>query len=132
MSLSFSFTMWKLVGFAGAGLFAGRWVLQYLASKRAGCPVVPPTFWMASLTGSAILLTYFAFGPQRDAVGFLGNLLPATVSAYNLSLLARGKSKAAAAAATATPAPPAARSSARPATPAAAPSAPDARLSRAA
>ncbi len=115
-------TVWKLVGLFGAGLFASRWVLQYLATCRAGRPVVPPAFWMASLVGSAILLAYFAFGPQRDAIGFLGNLLPAALSIYNLSLLPRQG-------ATVSASLPGTRSSARPATGAGVPSTPAARFS---
>lgn len=83
--------LWKVVGFAGTLLFAGRWGLQYLASRRAGRSVVPPTFWLASLCGSLTLILYFTFGPNRDAVGVLGNLMPAFVSGYNLLLISRGR-----------------------------------------
>ena len=31
-------TPWKLVGFVGALMFAGRWILQAWATKRAGRP----------------------------------------------------------------------------------------------
>ena len=82
-------TLWKLIGMAGTGLFASRWLLQAAASRHAGRSVVPPTFWIASFAGSSLVLLYFSLGPARDIVGFLGNLLPAAVSLYNLSLMRR-------------------------------------------
>jgi lipid-A-disaccharide synthase-like uncharacterized protein len=82
-------TTWKLLGFAGTGLFAARWAIQYLASRRARRSVVPRAFWLVSLAGSATLLVYFSLGPNRDAVGVLGNLFPAAVAGYNLLLLGR-------------------------------------------
>jgi lipid-A-disaccharide synthase-like uncharacterized protein len=80
---------WTLVGVVGASLFAGRWVLQYGASRRAGRSVVPGTFWLASFGGSCLQLAYFTLSPQRDVVGVLGSALPAAVAFYNLTLLMR-------------------------------------------
>ena len=87
MSLDF----WKVIGLAGTGLFAGRWALQSLASRRAKRPVVPPTFWLTSLAGSLTLILYFTLSPYRDLVGVMGNLLPAFVSSYNLLLVVRAR-----------------------------------------
>ena len=86
--------VWKLIGLGGTGLFAGRWALQWLASRRAQRSVVPPTFWLTSLAGSVTLILYFAISPYRDLVGVMGNLLPAFVSGYNLLLLARARKTA--------------------------------------
>jgi lipid-A-disaccharide synthase-like uncharacterized protein len=76
-------TPWKLVGFVGGLMFAGRWVLQALATKRAGRPTIPRSFWIISLSGSAMVTSYFIWG-KNDAVGVLTNLLPASVAFYNL------------------------------------------------
>ena len=64
-------------------MFAGRWVVQALATKRAGRPMIPRSFWIISLLGSAMVTSYFVWG-KNDAVGVLTNFLPASVAFYNL------------------------------------------------
>jgi lipid-A-disaccharide synthase-like uncharacterized protein len=78
-------TPWKLIGFLGALMFAVRWLVQAVATRRAGKPTVPRSFWIISLTGSAMVTSYFIWG-KNDAVGILTNLLPATVALYNLAI----------------------------------------------
>ncbi|MDA1276235.1 MAG: lipid-A-disaccharide synthase N-terminal domain-containing protein [Verrucomicrobia bacterium] len=78
-------TPWKLVGYAGVLLFAGRWVVQVAASRKAGRPTVPRVFWYMSISGSLLLLLYFIFG-KNDSVGILSNLFPVTIASYNLFL----------------------------------------------
>ncbi len=78
-------TGWKLVGYLGVLLFAGRWFVQVIATHARGQPVIPRTFWIMSLTGSVLLLSYFIFG-RNDSVGVLSNLFPALVALYNLVL----------------------------------------------
>jgi lipid-A-disaccharide synthase-like uncharacterized protein len=78
-------TPWTLVGYCGAGLFAGRWFVQLIASRLHGKPVLPALFWYMSITGSLLLLTYFTLG-KPDSVGVLSNAFPFVVSLYNLYL----------------------------------------------
>lgn len=78
-------TPWKLVGYLGVALFAGRWFVQVWVSQRRGRPVVPALFWYMSISGSLLLLTYFVFG-KNDSVGILSNLFPFTIALYNLYL----------------------------------------------
>jgi lipid-A-disaccharide synthase-like uncharacterized protein len=66
-------------------LFAGRWFVQVIASKRTGRPTMPRLFWYMSITGSLLLLTYFIFG-KKHSVGILANAFPFTVSSYKLYL----------------------------------------------
>jgi lipid-A-disaccharide synthase-like uncharacterized protein len=79
-------TPWKLIGLFGALLFGARWLVQFGASRRAGRAVVPRSFWIISLCGSALTLSYFIFSEKQDAVGVLQNLLPALTAAYSLRL----------------------------------------------
>ncbi|MBB1472972.1 MULTISPECIES: lipid-A-disaccharide synthase N-terminal domain-containing protein [unclassified Luteimonas] len=79
-------TPWKLIGLAGAMLFGARWLVQFAASRQAGRAVVPRSFWIISLCGSAMTLSYFLFSEKQDAVGVLQNLLPALTAAYSLWL----------------------------------------------
>ena len=75
-------TPWKLVGYIGVLLFAGRWVVQVLATRKHGRPVVPRVFWTMSVAGSTLLLAYFIWG-RNDSVGVMSNLFPAAVAVYN-------------------------------------------------
>jgi lipid-A-disaccharide synthase-like uncharacterized protein len=70
----------------GATLFGLRWLVQLVASRRAGRPVIPRVFWLMSLLGSAMTLAYFLFSSKQDAVGVLQNLFPAFTAAYSLYL----------------------------------------------
>jgi len=78
-------TPWKLVGYLGVMLFAGRWFVQLYYSRKLRRPVVPTVFWLMSISGSLLLLAYFTFG-KNDSVGVLSNLFPAGVASYNLYL----------------------------------------------
>ena len=49
------FTPWKIIGFTGALMFGGRWLVQFVASRRYGKPVIPRLFWYMSLVGIADL-----------------------------------------------------------------------------
>jgi lipid-A-disaccharide synthase-like uncharacterized protein len=78
-------TPWKLIGYLGVFLFAGRWVVQVLATRKHGRPVIPRLFWSMSMVGSVLLLSYFIWG-KNDSVGVLANLFPAAVAVYNLMM----------------------------------------------
>jgi lipid-A-disaccharide synthase-like uncharacterized protein len=87
-------TPWKLVGYIGVTLFAGRWFVQLIASRKHGRPTMPALFWYMSITGSVLLLSYFVFG-KNDSVGVLSNLFPFAVALYNLHLHRRTERNAA-------------------------------------
>ena len=78
-------TPWKLIGYLGVALFAGRWIVQVFAARKQGRVVIPRLFWTMSIFGSALLLSYFIWG-KNDSVGVLSNLFPMTVALYNLFL----------------------------------------------
>ncbi|WP_005036727.1 lipid-A-disaccharide synthase N-terminal domain-containing protein [Holophaga foetida] len=79
-------TAWKLIGYIGAALFGGRWLVQFIASKRAGKPVMPRLFWYMSVVGSLMTLSYFLFSAKKDSVGVLQNLFPSFTALYSLYL----------------------------------------------
>ena len=85
MAFGPTITPWKLIGYLGAALFAGRWFVQMHYSRKHRRPVVPTVFWLMSISGSLLLLSYFIFG-KNDSVGILSNLFPAGVAGYNLYL----------------------------------------------
>ena len=79
-------TLWKLIGLTGALMFGGRWLVQFVASRRAGKPVIPRAFWYMSILGSLMTLSYFLFSSKQDAVGVLQNLFPSFTAIYSLYL----------------------------------------------
>jgi lipid-A-disaccharide synthase-like uncharacterized protein len=84
-------TPWKLIGMVGALMFGARWLVQFIASKRAQKPVIPRLFWYMSIVGSLMTLSYFLFSSKQDAVGVLQNLFPAFTAIYSLYLDIRNR-----------------------------------------
>lgn len=78
-------TGWKIIGWTGALMFTGRWIVQLLSSKKHGRPTFPMVYWWMSVAGSLMTLSYFIWG-KNDSVGILQNLFPAFVASYNLYL----------------------------------------------
>lgn len=76
---------WKLIGWVGALMFGSRWVVQFIASRRAKKPVIPRLFWYMSIVGSVMTLSYFVWG-KNDSVGILQNLFPMFTAGYSLYL----------------------------------------------
>src|SRR4051794_9078910 len=73
------------VGLLGQGLFASRFLVQWLASERARRSVMPITFWYFSLGGGVILLAYSIY--KMDPVFILGQGLGLGVYLRNLYLI---------------------------------------------
>ena len=46
-------TPWKLIGYCGVALFAGRWFVQMAYSRKYRKPVVPTAFWIMTFFISA-------------------------------------------------------------------------------
>ena len=55
-----------IIGFIGQGMFSMRFIVQWIASERAKKSVIPFSFWLFSLAGSVVLLTYAIF--RKDIV----------------------------------------------------------------
>ena len=45
-----------IIGFAGQGLFAMRFIIQWLTSEKHARSVIPLAFWYFSIGGGAVLL----------------------------------------------------------------------------
>ena len=63
---------WVLLGFVAQALFTLRFVVQWIASERAGTSVIPIAFWFFSIGGGILLLGLRALsqgpGVHRRAV----------------------------------------------------------------
>src|SRR5437868_9056995 len=77
--------VWLAIGFLGQGLFASRFLVQWLASERARRSVMPITFWYFSLGGGVVLLAYSIY--KMDPVFILGQGLGLVVYLRNLYLI---------------------------------------------
>lgn len=82
-------TAWLAFGLLGNALFFSRFLVQWIASERAGKSVVPTVFWHLSLAGSAVLLVYALH--KRDPVFILAYLPNAFVYLRNLQLIRRSE-----------------------------------------
>ncbi|QDU84083.1 lipid-A-disaccharide synthase [Planctomycetes bacterium Pla163] len=49
---------WELLGWTGQALFFSRFLVQWLASEKAGRSVAPPIFWWISLVATVLLGLY--------------------------------------------------------------------------
>ncbi len=79
---------WRLVGFAGQGLFFSRFFVQWVASERRKRSIVPLAFWWFSIGGGLALLAYAAFG-IHDLVFTVGQAAGLFVYTRNIALLRR-------------------------------------------
>ena len=56
--LSYSETIWMLVGLLGQLVFFSRWVIQWIVSERKSKSIIPTPFWWFSLCGGLITFGY--------------------------------------------------------------------------
>ncbi len=76
-----------LIGFLGQALFTARFLVQWIASERAGRSVVPVSFWFFSLGGGLILFAYALY--RGDPVFIVGQGLGTFIYVRNLMLIAQ-------------------------------------------
>jgi lipid-A-disaccharide synthase-like uncharacterized protein len=79
--------LWLALGFAGQVAFSGRFLVQWIASERAGRSVVPALFWTLSIVGSLLLLAYAIH--RRDPVFVLGQASGLLIYLRNVHLVRR-------------------------------------------
>lgn len=77
--------IWLLIGFLGQGLFAMRFLVQWLHSERRRESVVPLAFWYFSLAGGVTLLAYASY--RLDPVFMAGQAFGLLVYSRNLTLI---------------------------------------------
>ena len=84
--------LWLGIGFFAQILFSARFLVQWLASERAGKSIVPLVFWYLSIAGSGLLLAYAIH--RKDPVFILGQSLGIFIYSRNLYLIRREKKMA--------------------------------------
>jgi lipid-A-disaccharide synthase-like uncharacterized protein len=84
---------WVLLGFVAQLFFTARFLVQWIASERAGHSVIPTAFWLFSIGGGALLLVYALY--RKDAVFIAGQSFSFFVYARNLYFVMRDRRAAA-------------------------------------
>ena len=85
----FNFDLFMIVGLVGKGMFSMRFIVQWLASEKAGKSVIPFSFWIFSLGGSFLLLLYAVY--RHDPIFILGQAPNLLIYSRNIWLIKRGK-----------------------------------------
>jgi len=83
---------WLLtLGIVSQLVFTLRFVFQWLYSEKRKESSLPLSFWMLSLIGSILILSYAII--RKDPVLFVGHILGATIYVRNLMLLKKDHAK---------------------------------------
>ena len=80
-----------IIGFLGQGLFASRFIIQWIYSEKKGESSIPLIFWYLSIFGGMGLLTYAIF--RKDPVIISGQLFGLFIYLRNLILIYKKKYK---------------------------------------
>jgi len=76
--------IWILFGFSGQILFTMRFIIQWWASEKAKKTVIPQSFWVYSILGSAVLSIYAIY--RKDPVFIVGQLPSVFIYFRNIRL----------------------------------------------
>ena len=82
-----SLRTWEMIGWVAQGIFASRFLVQWVLSERAKRSYVPIVFWYLSLTGGTLML-FYALNIQAWPI-VIGQLTGVVVYGRNLLLIYR-------------------------------------------
>lgn len=77
--------IWIVIGFIGQIMFTLRFIVQWIASEKEKRSVIPNSFWILSILGSSILLTYAIY--KKDPVFILGQSFGVFIYIRNIVLI---------------------------------------------
>ena len=80
---------WLAVGAAGQGLFACRFIVQWIATERKRKSVMPTAFWYISLAAAVLLMSSHFHRPEREWVFVVGVSTTIPIYLRNLWLIRR-------------------------------------------
>ena len=83
------FDFWLFFGLMAQLLFTARFLVQWIASEKAGRSVVPMAFWFFSLAGGGMTLVYGIV--RKEPVIIIGQALATFIYVRNLVLIARNR-----------------------------------------
>ena len=80
-----------IIGFLGQGLFASRFIFQWIYSEKKGESAIPIIFWYLSIFGGIGLLVYAI--SRKDPVIIVGQLFGIFIYLRNLFLIYKKKNE---------------------------------------
>jgi lipid-A-disaccharide synthase-like uncharacterized protein len=88
------FDFWLAFGILAQLLFTARFIVQWIASERAGRSVMPMAFWVFSIVGGMMTLVYGLV--RREPIIIMGQALAVGIYVRNVMFVikeraARGK-----------------------------------------
>ncbi|MGL5054997.1 MAG: lipid-A-disaccharide synthase N-terminal domain-containing protein [Fusobacteriaceae bacterium] len=81
--------IFMIIGFLGQGLFSARFIVQWFISERRKKSIIPFSFWILSILGSLLLLTYAIH--KKDPVFILGQAPGLIIYTRNIFLIKKHK-----------------------------------------
>jgi len=90
-SLTLFEIIFLIIGFIGQGLFASRFIVQWLYSERKKESSIPISFWYLSIFGGIGLLIYAI--SRKDPVIITGQLFGIMIYTRNLILIYKKNEK---------------------------------------
>jgi lipid-A-disaccharide synthase-like uncharacterized protein len=79
------FDFWLAFGLVAQLFFTARFLVQWIASERAGNSVVPMAFWFCSMGGGLMTLVYGIV--KREPIIILGQALATIIYIRNIMLI---------------------------------------------
>ena len=90
-TLSNTEIIFLIIGFVGQGIFASRFIFQWIYSERKGESYIPIIFWYLSIFGGLGLLVYAIF--RKDPVIIAGQSVGIFIYLRNLILIYKKKNE---------------------------------------
>lgn len=87
----FDLNFFMALGLLGQGMFSMRFIVQWIASEKAGKSVIPFSFWLFSFGGSLLLFIYAVY--KKDPVFILGQAPNIFIYSRNIWLIRKEKIK---------------------------------------
>jgi lipid-A-disaccharide synthase-like uncharacterized protein len=81
------FDFWLAFGIVAQLLFTARFIVQWIASEKAGRSVMPMAFWVFSITGGMMTLVYGLV--KREPIIILGQALAVGIYVRNIMFVIR-------------------------------------------
>lgn len=78
---------WVIFGFSAQFVFFARFIVQWIASERAGRITIPMAFWYLSIIGALMILIYAIY--RQDIVFITGQALALAIYVRNIFLRQR-------------------------------------------
>lgn len=79
------FDFWLAFGIVAQLLFTARFIVQWLASEKAGKSVMPMAFWFLSMAGGTMTLLYGIV--RREPIIIMGQALAVGIYVRNVILI---------------------------------------------